>query len=44
MPTQELKKIARKHLDKKAVGGDNDDSKMVLVPLNELMRGENIGS
>ena len=43
MPT-ELKKIARKHLDKKTVGGDNDDSKMVLVPINELMRGEQSGS
>tara|TARA_R100000700_G_C3052015_1_gene70879 strand:+ start:39 stop:422 length:384 start_codon:yes stop_codon:yes gene_type:complete len=44
MPTEELKKIARKHLDKKTVGGDNDDSKMVLVPINELMRGEQSGS
>ena len=45
MPTEELKKIARKHLlDKKVIGGDNGNTKMVLVPIHELMKGEVHGS
>ena len=45
MPTEELKRVARKHLlDKKVIGGDNNNSKMVLVPIHELMKGDMHGS
>ena len=45
MPTEELKRVARKHLlDKKVIGGDNNNSKMVLVPIQELMKGDMHGS
>ena len=45
MPTEELKRVARKHLlDKKVIGGDNNNSKMVLVPIHELMKGYMHGS
>ena len=37
--------MARKHLlDKKVIGGDNNNSKMVLVPIHELMKGDMNGS
>ena len=45
MPTEELKSVARKHLlDKKVIGWDNNNSKMVLVPIHELMKGDMHGS
>jgi hypothetical protein len=45
MPTEELKKVAKKHFqDKKVIGGDNNNSKMVLVPIHELMKGDMHGS
>ena len=45
MPTEELNRVARKHLlDKKVIGGDNNNSKMVLVPIHELMKGDMHGS
>ena len=35
-PTNKLKEIARKHLDKVVNGGDDNLSKMVLIPLKEI--------
>ena len=35
-PTDKLKEIARKHLDKVVNGGDDNLSKMVLIPLKEI--------
>ena len=45
MPTEELKRVARKHLlEKKVIGGDNNNSKMLLVTIHELMKGDMHGS
>jgi hypothetical protein len=41
-PTDKLKKIARKHFSKAINGGDNDTSKFVLLPLNEIFNGDTI--
>ena len=45
MPTEELKMVSTKQLlDKRVIGGDNNNSKMVLVPIHELMKGDMHGS
>jgi len=39
-PTDKLKELARKHMDKKKNGGDNDDAEFVLLPLKEVFNGQ----
>ena len=38
--TDKLKELARKHMDKKKNGGDNDDAEFVLLPLKEVFNGQ----
>jgi len=39
-PTDKLKELARKHMDKKKNGGDNGDAEFVLLPLKEVFNGQ----
>ena len=39
-PTDKLKELARKHMDKKRNGGANDDAEFVLLPLKEVFNGQ----
>jgi len=39
-PTGKLKELARKHMDKKRNGGDNNDAEFVLLPLKEVFNGQ----
>lgn len=36
--TSRLKSIARKYLNKSVNGGDNNQSKMVLIPIEEILK------
>jgi len=40
-PTAKLKEIARRHLDNVVYGGDDNLSKMVLIPLKEIFNDTN---
>ena len=39
VPTDKMKTLARKHFKKKKIGGDDKQSKFVLIPLKEVFNG-----
>jgi len=40
IPTEKLKSIARDHFKNNIMGGDDNQSKMILVPIEEMMKGK----
>jgi|TARA_B110000285_G_C15122271_1_gene617931 hypothetical protein len=40
MPTEKLKNVARDHFKNSIMGGDDNQSKMILVPISEIMNGD----
>ena len=38
--TEKLKNVARDHFKNSIMGGDDNQSKMILVPISEIMNGD----